>query len=90
MIQRESARGARAPRWLDQPRGEAFWVSVDRIPAARTEEAWPAWLTPRVESLPETGTARSGAIAARAPRARTARRDDERKLPSGFPAPTGA
>jgi hypothetical protein len=89
---RQAGRGGRyAPRWLDQPRGEAFLISVEKLPLEDERTQWPSWLAP-APALGRTSTARSGArrsAGSRRPKP-SQERDDDPRLPPGIPAPAGA
>lgn len=82
--------GRTAPRWLDQPRGEAFLLSLPQLSAEEERTSWPSWLSPpRAEGTKKTG--RSGGYPSpRSTKPARHDRDDDPRLPPGIPAPTGA
>jgi hypothetical protein len=90
MIHPEGGKSRRsAPRWLDMPRGEAFWISVNQLPPEGGIDPWPAWLSVDNEILPSE-TARSGGRTTRLHGRRHPSSPDDPRLPSRFPASTGA
>ncbi len=57
MVRPDSSGLTVAPRWLDRPRGEAFWISVDRLPDNEAP-SWPSWLAPTEPVLGRSGASR--------------------------------
>lgn len=91
VVDRELGRSGRvAPRWLDQPRREAFLVSVGKLTPEEESIPWPSWLSPsHAEARPSA--ARSSArrsVHSKSSHRRTP--DDDTRPPPGIPAPTGA
>jgi hypothetical protein len=92
VVDRELGRTGRvSPRWLDSPRGEAFLVSVGKLTTEEEAATWPMWLSATASHGPGPNPAISGGRrTSDRRRGRSARSDDDPRLPPGIPAPTGA